>query len=486
MHDVFGGDGFKAAWDFDTAKGGKCNNMGPAKDHSNYWFPALYFHGADGSFTRVPSQFVVYYHFGTADSGPRTMFPPGLKIVAGNAMLRHDDSATNKATASIQWFCHGSDEKKKIAGFPEGVTSCNGADGFASEIWFPFCWDGVKDFDPKDPTAHVVYGDGNRPQGGKCPASHPTPLPQLFAEFFHDLSQFAGKAAAKDPWVLAQGDPTGAGWHADFINGWEDGPGSLSEAIKVDPSDPKKTVCNVGLTGKGPAECFDMLSSDVRGNCKVKAVINEDVQNPGTSLPGCNPIQGPSQADATIQTNCAGYTAPLGGQSSNQTTLDSTGQEGSLARPSSALPSATSQAAPLDPSTGSGATRSQTIQADSGQAFRYKGCYSDLVPSRSIRTLSTWGRGDTTKSCITHCAGAGFEFAGTEFGTQCFCGHEIEQTQAKKVADGQCNMPCAGDGKQVCGGSSAISIYEKAEGDGQKYRRALGRHLGRHLERSRL
>ena len=483
VHEIFGGDGFKADWDFDTAKNGKCNNMGPAKDHSNYWYPALYFHGADGSFTKVPTQFIVYYHFDTSDSGPRTMFPPGLKIVAGNAMLRHDDSATNKATKSIQWWCHGANEKKKFAGFPDGVTSCDGYNGFASEIWFPFCWDGVNEFDPKDPEAHVTYGDGDRPQGGKCPSSHPTPLPQLFAEFNHDVKQFVGKPGAKDPWVLAQGDPTGAGFHADFINGWEDGPGSLSEAIKVDPSDPKKTKCNVGLTGKGPAECFDMLPDDTKGNCKVQVVLDEDVTSPGNSLPGCNPIQGPSQQDATIQTNCAGYTAPTGGASSNTTTSDDDNSASSSVSSAPVLPSVTSTPPTAEKDTGTATSKPSSVAVANKQGYSYQGCYSDLIPSRSIRTLSTWGRGDSTTACITHCAAADFDFAGTEYGGQCFCGHEIEKIQAKKVDEGQCKTPCEGDTKEICGGTGAISIFQKA--GKEKKSRGFRRHLGRHLERVR-
>ena len=32
------------------------------------------------------------------------MFPDGFKMVAGNPLLRRDDSATNKATRSIEWY----------------------------------------------------------------------------------------------------------------------------------------------------------------------------------------------------------------------------------------------------------------------------------------------------------------------------------------------------------------------------------------------
>lgn len=98
------------------------------------------------------------------------------------------------------------------------MTSCPGSDGFSGEIWFPFCWDGSEDFDPSDPYAHVVFGDGDSPQGGKCSGNHTKALPQLFMEFHHDISAFASKPQAAVPWVLAQGDGTGYGMHADFVS----------------------------------------------------------------------------------------------------------------------------------------------------------------------------------------------------------------------------------------------------------------------------
>ena len=66
-----------------------------------------------------------------------------------------------------------------------------------------------------DPLKHVVYGnDGQNTQGGRCPSTHKKALPQLFMEFHYDVTPFAGKAQAKDPWVLAPGDPTGLAMHA--------------------------------------------------------------------------------------------------------------------------------------------------------------------------------------------------------------------------------------------------------------------------------
>ncbi len=222
VHNIFGANTFKSNWDYDSAQKSSCNNMGPKADHSNYWYPALYY--TDGSqYTWVPGNLEIYYHFDPIDGKARTMFPHAFKMVAGDAMLRHDSGAAY--TEAIKWYCHGP-EIIKIGSFPETFTGCPNYPWFSGEIWFPFCWDGINEFDPKQPYLHVTYGDTTdppsptspmgSPQGGKCPPSHSTPLPQLFMEFHHDISHFKVEGAKN--FVLAQGDPTGSGMHADFVS----------------------------------------------------------------------------------------------------------------------------------------------------------------------------------------------------------------------------------------------------------------------------
>lgn len=53
-HVVFGGNGFSIDMKDDDALKSTCTNSLIAKDGSNYWFPQLYYHGANGSFTSVP------------------------------------------------------------------------------------------------------------------------------------------------------------------------------------------------------------------------------------------------------------------------------------------------------------------------------------------------------------------------------------------------------------------------------------------------
>ncbi|KAL9125807.1 MAG: hypothetical protein Q9217_005049 [Psora testacea] len=503
VHEIYGGDKFSANWDFQTTQTSTCNNIGPKLDHSNYWFPALYFHGADGSYTKVPPHLSIYYHFPTADNGPRTMFPDGFRMISGNAMLRHDNTATEFSTKSIRWYCHGP-EKVSVGAFPEGVTACPGVFGFSGEIWFPFCWDGVNDFDPKNPRKHVVFS-GTSQQGGKCPDTHPKALPQLFMEFHHDIEAFANKPGAADPWVLAQGDPTGYGMHADFINGWENTNGSLADAIAVNPSDPTKTKCYTGNAGAD--KCFELLSGDVTSKCKIAPTTEEDLVGPMKALPGCNPIQ-PGPQDATIQTNCADYkpgttvsgntntgdskndTSPISTSSTpaSKSTPSTSGQGSSppiqekiAIKPPTTSDTQSPPEKPIVSSTSPSGGKPASIKTNSGEIWGYQGCYSDLDPDRSVRALGTWGIGKTNADCANHCVGAGFKIAGTEDGSQCFCGNSMKQS--KKLDDGKCNTNCQGGESEACGGASALSVYAKQGTSlGLKRRSHNHRHVAHHKE----
>ena len=301
LHNVFGANNFGPNWDYDTMQKSSCNTVGPKQDHSNYWFPALHFQDPNnGSFTRVPAQLEIYYHL-DPQYGAREEFPPGFKMLSGNAMLRSNDS--DPMIKSSRWYCHGGVPNGDVisAGgpFAKGFSDCTAYPGLSGEIWFPFCWNG-NDYNPDDPNAHVSFSESGDETGGPCPASHPRILPHLFMEFHHDISQFKGLYTADDmPWVLATGDPTGYSMHADFVNGWE--VGVLDAAMKVVNPATNETACFVG--DGDSSTYFDFYDSDTISSCQIAPVVDEANTGPYDKLPGCNPIQtGPAMAQ--IKTGC--------------------------------------------------------------------------------------------------------------------------------------------------------------------------------------
>jgi hypothetical protein len=136
-------------------------------------------------------------------------------MLAGNPDLRSSPD-TVQAQGITQWYCHGPpDVVASDGGFAKGFTSCDY--GLAGSIHFPQCWNGQA-FDITNPTAHMSYPVGDHPDSGPCPDSHPHVMPHIFIEYWFDISVFDGQYGAGDnPWVLANGDPTGYGFHADFV-----------------------------------------------------------------------------------------------------------------------------------------------------------------------------------------------------------------------------------------------------------------------------
>ncbi|WWD17948.1 hypothetical protein CI109_102393 [Kwoniella shandongensis] len=64
----------------------------------------------------------------------------------------------------------------------------------------------------------------------------------------------------------------------------------------------------------------------------------------------------------------------------------------------------------------------------------------------------------TVDSCLTVCEDKGFAYAGVEFGKECYCGAALPTDV--KYSQTACNMKCAGDASETCGGSYAIELFE--------------------------
>ncbi|KAK5659439.1 hypothetical protein OQA88_640 [Cercophora sp. LCS_1] len=94
------------------------------------------------------------------------------------------------------------------------------------------------------------------------------------------------------------------------------------------------------------------------------------------------------------------------------------------------------------------------------EGFRMLGCYDDL--SAGWRTLgwdSDWQEELTIESCKAYCVDTlGYYFFGVEYSNECYCADFRDETSSR-VDDYECDMPCAGDSSQTCGGDTRINIY---------------------------
>ena len=64
----------------------------------------------------------------------------------------------------------------------------------------------------------------------------------------------------------------------------------------------------------------------------------------------------------------------------------------------------------------------------------------------------------TVEMCFSTCRSKGFAYSGLQWQIECYCGNEPKKAFEWAWPD-KCSQKCAGNSNQVCGGSTAISIY---------------------------
>ncbi|KAF2085078.1 WSC-domain-containing protein [Saccharata proteae CBS 121410] len=418
-HVIAGGNGFNFTIDYAAARASTCSSCAIKEDLSNYWTPKMYYHAKNGSFITVPIEgddnegnmggMAIYYlHRPGPDNDPIVPFPKGFRMIAGNAMKRA--AGSDFASLAVNHRCIGTD--LQFDSLPD--QKCPG--GVRVQVTFPGCWDG-KNLDSQNHQSHVAYPKDGNFDGGRCPSTHPKHIMTLFFEVTYRTDQFDDMwyDEVKQPFVFANGDPTGYGFHGDFINGW-DIP-TLQKAI---------TNCVDGAISC-PDQTFTYFDKEETQACKLPNMINEKVNGVLPKLVGCNPVTTDAAAASKAYATCRDKTI-IG--------LSSTA-------------------------------------GDVG-GYKYIGCGTDPIMD-SGRTLTGSSKTDvkmTPKTCVSFCKSQGYAYAGTEYGTECYCGNTLPSGRAPKTGMlGNCNMPCGGNPNVMCGGSQALSLYQDLtkKGGGTKW-----------------
>jgi len=156
--------------------------------------------------------------------------------------------------------------------------------GVRAEIIFPSCWDG-KNLDSDDHKSHTAFP--TLIQDGVCPETHPIYLPILFYETIWQTNAFKDLPGR---FVFANGDPTGYGYHADFIAAWDDG---VQEQVRDNPQ------CT-GLTTDGVVENCPVFQGRIQSqqeaaSCKLtlpSSIADEQTDGIMEGLPGDVKISG--------------------------------------------------------------------------------------------------------------------------------------------------------------------------------------------------
>jgi Domain of unknown function (DUF1996) len=159
-------------------------------DTAAYWAPTLFV----GARAVEPLGAVAFYSRRTfARVKP---FPPGLKVIAGNAA-----ALTPQSRRVTFWSCGGRDASSTLPICRDGRHS-----SLRLTVNFPNCWDGRR-LDSADHKSHLAYSSN-----GRCPSSHSTEVPAI------SLVIYYGVAGSRTAELASGGEYSG---HADFVNAWD-------------------------------------------------------------------------------------------------------------------------------------------------------------------------------------------------------------------------------------------------------------------------
>ncbi|KAJ3809253.1 hypothetical protein F5876DRAFT_44268 [Lentinula aff. lateritia] len=307
VHSVLGGSGFGLNVNTSILQESECTSIPIQEDKSNYWFPASsslarsayrQFNAHENS-SCIFSEYYLFSDFANVT----TPFPNNFRMLSGDTTLR-TLNASSFAQQAVTFLClQFSGTSNRYNELPVGV-SCPA--GIRSQINFPSCWDG-KNIDSEDHKSHVAFLSTG-PDNGTCDdPRYPVTLPRIFMEastvywICQDFEDQRDQALTpSQPFVFANGDPTGYGYHADFVNGWEDG--VLQKAI---------SGCSCNPYGD-PSCCVDagIFTFNQTQQCFISNTVDEPVLGNLSTLPGANPVQAPC-FESYIATSTPGILVPV-------------------------------------------------------------------------------------------------------------------------------------------------------------------------------
>jgi hypothetical protein len=90
------------------------------------------------------------------------------------------------------------------------------------------------------------------------------------------------------------------------------------------------------------------------------------------------------------------------------------------------------------------------------------GCFKDSNNPFDLDGHLERSANNTPQRCIEICRQKGFAYAGVQYGQSCLCGNSY----GKQGLANNCNMPCTGDPKQICGGINSNIVYATGAGQG--------------------
>lgn len=94
-------------------------------------------------------------------------------------------------------------------------------------------------------------------------------------------------------------------------------------------------------------------------------------------------------------------------------------------------------------------------------SWNWYGCYTEATNNRALNAKAFAGDTVDLESCAAFCAG--YDFFGTEYAGECYCGNTFNAGSVKTDVS-ECNMICKADACEYCGAGNRLSVYTIGDG----------------------
>ncbi|KAF1986519.1 hypothetical protein K402DRAFT_332352 [Aulographum hederae CBS 113979] len=303
-HTIHGAKNFNFDSKYDDLMASDCTSCRVTQDKSAYWTPPLNFMYPNGTTVAVPQvggMLAYYLLYGDNVKA----FPKGFVMLAGDKRQRNftlpvpdppksnwgreDSTQSALAQKALGFNCLNYNKNPPEATLyrhflpDKEYLDANCPDGLRLELMFPSCWNG-EDTDSPNHKSHMAYPD--QVMTGSCPDGFDTRVPSMLFETIWATDAFNG---VDGQFVLANGDPTGYGYHGDFMMGWDEG--LLQQAVNT-CTNPSGRIEDCPL--------FDLQTEAEGAMCTMdmpKQLKKDDCAGPREGLCGNVPVQsGPAYA----------------------------------------------------------------------------------------------------------------------------------------------------------------------------------------------
>ncbi|KAL8733207.1 MAG: hypothetical protein Q9166_002224 [cf. Caloplaca sp. 2 TL-2023] len=94
-------------------------------------------------------------------------------------------------------------------------------------------------------------------------------------------------------------------------------------------------------------------------------------------------------------------------------------------------------------------------------SWQYQGCITEGNGMRVWKYQIINQNTNTATSCLSQCQNFGYQAAGVEYGSECWCGDAVDIAAAGSTTapESECSVPCSGNSQYLCGGGNRLSWY---------------------------